>query len=226
MTLSETEKLVDELAALPAGDERDARLQSLTPEETKSLGEYNADILSQTIARRKELDRQNEKPNTPPAPETPPAPTPDAEPVAPVADDFGKRLREENKASARDVILARLGITDPAKVQTVEDFFKKVDDGSVTQARLEKVWISAAAAAFPEEIGAAVTTLQQMKDNADDFDRQNAGAGSGAGEGGDGKPPVSQDAQDLIKQGKKQGVDFTPEQAEKIEKEGMTRVYQ
>lgn len=230
--LNDVAKFYEELAALPAEEQATIK-DGLQPEEVIQLRDYkeklvaeSVDVLDQIKARRLELDRQNNKGGEQPPAADPPKndPAPSA-PQQQASNDYGSKLREENKDLARDAVLARLGITDPAKIEAVKQTFDRLDDGSVTQSKLEKVWNSAAAATFPEDFASAAETLKRMRENADDFNQANAGAGAGAGEGGDGRPQMSQGAKDLVSQAAKKGVEISPEAAEKIEAEGFTRVY-
>lgn len=230
--LDNVEKFVDELAALPEAEQTNV-IGQLDPAEVIQLTDYKSSVIKDISGLRKEKNRVSELANpgdqpgaSAPEPVVPAVEPPLAEaiPTPVVEDSFGKKLRDENQVNARVAVYTQLGLEE-ADYAAADAMFEKLDDGSVNQANIEQVYKRASAAAFPDKFVAAQATVEEMRRNADEFTANNAGAGNGTGEGGDGKPPVSQGAQDLLKAARKQNIDLTPEAAERIETEGMSRVY-
>lgn len=146
------------------------------------------------------------------------------------SDSFSEKFLNEQVQKARETLFTNLTsqgieLTEEKKA-TIDEFRKKLDSGVVTYENILEDFYAAAAVVERKNLFNDRAKRIEFEKGAADFTASQAGAnGSAGGAGGTQGKVYSDEAREMVREGQKQNVHITLDEAERVVTKGMKRVY-
>jgi hypothetical protein len=180
----------------------DAEFAKMTPEQIKEADEHAETKLPSFVQKLKDVRRGIKKIESAAAPHQ--------------ADDFGKKLREENFQKATAEFFAEIGIGTAEEQSEFLKEFPKFDSGSVTPENIKKDLKGFYASKNADELFRLRQESLQREKDAEDFTSMNvSSAGMHAGPASEAVKGATKEVQDFIRMAASKGRPMTVEQAER-----------
>ena len=196
----ETKQLIDKFINGDLTEEQfEAERAKLTPDDQKKLDKESESALPTAVERLKAVRRGTDKIA--------------AEKLAESERTVASKMRDENFAEARSVFAKSVGMKEEDIAQ-FEEGFKKHDSGAVNVRNIVGDMEAYYASLNKDDYFAMLKEKRQREQSAEDIIAEQAGTGNGSG-GAGGKPRISKEVEQFIKDSAKFGKILTPEQAER-----------
>lgn len=185
--------------------------QGITPEKQAALAKKSEELVGKITALRKEGKRLEDK-------KTPPAGG-EGE-----GTDYAKQLRTENVGKAFDRFFKDFEISAEQQ-QLYKDLFAQNDKNHVDVELIYKNLESIYASQNSGELLKLRERVKNMERDGEEFNAQGAGNHGGAGDGGQGGKKFPKEVHDWVAESRRQGIDISLEQAERVLNNGLSRRY-